>query len=114
MTIRRADDAVLLEGVCAVEDAEILMQELQADATLIDWSGCTHLHTACVQVILAAGLPMRGAPENPALARWLAHILEQNIAAQGPRLWANAVPVLDLESRPTTAAQRALATVFQS
>ena len=75
MTIRRADDAILLEDVCAVEDAEILMQQLLDGATLIDWSGCTHLHTACLQVILAAGLPIHGTPANPALARWLAPIL---------------------------------------
>jgi hypothetical protein len=76
MTVRREDEAVLLEEICPVEDAEILMEQLQAGATLIDWSGCTHLHTACLQVILAAGLPMRGIPANPVLARWLAPILQ--------------------------------------
>jgi hypothetical protein len=78
MTIRRVDDAVLLEDVCAVEDAEILMQELQAGASFMDWSGCTHLHTACLQLILAARLPMRGTPANPELARWLAPILHSS------------------------------------
>ena len=52
MTIRRADETIMLEGVCAVEEAETLMQELLAGATLVDWGGCTHLHTACLQVIL--------------------------------------------------------------
>ena len=75
MTIRRDDDVVLLEDVCAVEDAEVLMKELQAGATLIDWSACAYLHTACLQVLLAAGLPMRGTPANPAIARWLAPAL---------------------------------------
>jgi hypothetical protein len=75
MTVRRDDDAILLEDVCAVDDAEILMQELQAGAALIDWSACTHLHTACLQVILAAHTPMRGSPSNPVLARWLAPLL---------------------------------------
>jgi hypothetical protein len=75
MTIRRDEDVVLLEGVCAVEDAEVLMHELQAGATLIDWSACAHLHTACLQVLLAAGLPVRGAPANAAIARWLAPAL---------------------------------------
>jgi hypothetical protein len=87
MTIRRVDDAVLLDGVCAVEDAEFLMRELQAGATLVDLSECTHLHTACLQVILAARLPMRGTPANPVLARWLAGILDPD-ATPGPQLAA--------------------------
>ena len=75
MTIRRADDTIMLDGVCAVEDAEFLMDELQGGAALVDWSGCTHLHTACLQVIMASGLPIYGIPDNPTLARWLAPIL---------------------------------------
>jgi hypothetical protein len=75
MTVRRVGDAVLLEDVCPVEDAEVLMQELLVGAAAIDWSACTHLHSACFQVILAVGVPMRGSPRNPALARWLVPIL---------------------------------------
>jgi hypothetical protein len=75
MTIRRDDDVILLVDVCAVEDAEVLTQELLAGATLIDWSACAHLHTACLQVLLAAGLPLRGTPANAAIARWLAPAL---------------------------------------
>jgi hypothetical protein len=84
MTIRRDDDMVLLEGICAVEDAELLMQEFLAGATLIDWGGCTHLHTACLQVILAARVPISGTPANPALARWLAPILDLPTAHARP------------------------------
>ncbi len=71
MTIRRTDDVVRLEAVCPVEDAELLLGHLQEGAARIDWSDCTHLHTACLQVILAAGLAPCGSPANPALARWL-------------------------------------------
>jgi hypothetical protein len=81
MTVRRVDDAVILEDVCVVEDAEVLMQQIQEGASIIEWSACTHLHTACLQVILAAGLPMRGTPANPALARWLMPILQSEAAA---------------------------------
>lgn len=75
MTIRRDQDAIWLEDVCPVEDAEILMQELLAGATHVDWSGCTHLHTACLQVLLAARPQLRGVPANPALVRWLTAII---------------------------------------
>ncbi len=76
MTIRRDEDVVMLEATCPVEDAEILMQEVQAGAALLDWSGCSHLHTACLQVILVSRLPIRGVPANPALARWVGPILD--------------------------------------
>jgi hypothetical protein len=75
MTVRRSGDAVLLEDVCPVDDAEILMQHLQTGAAVIDWSGCAHLHTACLQVILAARLPVRGATANVALLRWIQPLL---------------------------------------
>jgi hypothetical protein len=66
---------ILLEDICAVEDAEILLQELLTGAAQVDWSGCTHLHTACLQVLLAARPPVRGTPANPEIARWLAAIV---------------------------------------
>jgi hypothetical protein len=75
MTIRRADDAIFLEGVCPVEDAEVLIEQLQVGAALIDWSGCTHMHAACFQLLLLARLPLHGTPANPELTRWLAPIL---------------------------------------
>jgi hypothetical protein len=75
MTIRRADDTIMLEDVCPVEDAETLLGQVQNGAALLDWSGCTHLHTACLQVILVAGLPVRGTPANPALALWAPALL---------------------------------------
>lgn len=75
MTIRLAGDAVILEDICTVEDAESLAQALQTGATVIDWTNCTHLHTACLQVILAAGALTRGVPVNADLALWLAPLL---------------------------------------
>jgi hypothetical protein len=75
MTVRRSEDAIFLEDLCPVEDAEPLIAEVQAGATLIDWQACTHLHTACLQVLLVAGLPVRGLPANPDLARWVPSLL---------------------------------------
>ena len=75
MTVRHAGDTIFLEGVCAVEDAEILLQHLQAGADLIDWCSCTHLHAACFQMVLVSQLPMKGPPANPEIVRWLEPIL---------------------------------------
>jgi hypothetical protein len=77
MTVQRTDQVVLLDGVCPVEDAELLLIELQSGPQVIDWSRCTHLHTAVLQVILAAGVPMRGTPAHPELARWIGPLLHQ-------------------------------------
>ena len=70
--IRRAAEIIHLEEACPVEDAELLLQHIQEGGTVIDWSACTLLHSACLQVMLAAKIPVRGTPKNPALARWVA------------------------------------------
>lgn len=72
MTVRRGDDGVIvLEGECPVEDAETLLQLLQAQPKgPVDWSGCTRLHTAVLQVLMAAAPPMRGECGNAFVARW--------------------------------------------
>ena len=96
MPIRCVDDTVFLEGVCAVEDAEMLLQYLQAGADLIDWCGCTHLHAACFQMVLVARLPVRGPPANPEIERWLAPFLH-SIEMPSVQL-VEAEPVFELES----------------
>jgi hypothetical protein len=72
MTIRRGDDGVIvLAGECPVEDAETLLQQLQAQpAGPVDWSACTRLHTAVLQVLLAAAPPIRGECGDAFVARW--------------------------------------------
>jgi hypothetical protein len=96
MTIRRVADTVFLDGVCAVEDAEILLQHLQSAATTIDWSGCTHLHAACLQVLMVAQLPLHGTPKNAEIARWLKPILH---SIEMPSVQVvEAEPVFELET----------------
>jgi hypothetical protein len=73
--INREADIIHLEGDCPVEDAEVLLQQIQQGASALDWSDCTFLHTACVQVILAAGLSLYGTPASDKLTRWLAPLL---------------------------------------
>ena len=72
MTVRRGDDGVIvLEGECPVEDAETLLQLLQAQPDgPVDWSACTRLHTAVLQVLMAAAPPMPGECGDAFVARW--------------------------------------------
>jgi hypothetical protein len=72
MTIRRDDDGVIvLDGECPVEDAEALLQLLQAQPEgPVDWSACTRLHTAVLQVLMAAAPRMRGECGDVFVARW--------------------------------------------
>lgn len=57
MTVRLTETGdVVLEGTAAVEDAEPLLQALQAKpAATVDWAQCRQIHTAVFQVLLAAG-----------------------------------------------------------
>ena len=55
MTATRNEHGIIvLQGHCPVEDTEPLLQMLQETPTaMVDWTECSHLHTAIVQVLLA-------------------------------------------------------------
>jgi hypothetical protein len=75
MTVHRrgSDDAIILEGSCSVEDAEPLLQMLQATpGAAIEWVACQHLHTAVFQLILASGVVPKGPCGDAWIAEWLA------------------------------------------
>jgi hypothetical protein len=69
---RTADGTIALEGPCPVEDAELLLRLLQEtpDAA-VDWTHCGRLHTAVVQVMLAARPADLGACGDVWLGNWL-------------------------------------------
>jgi hypothetical protein len=79
LTIRRSDKGtVVLDGVCAVEDAEPLLQMLQATpGAEIDWTQCRQLHTAVLQVIMASGNALVGPCGDVWIEQWLAPKLPQ-------------------------------------
>lgn len=71
MTVRLdAGGAIVLEGICPVEDAEPLQRLLleHPDAA-VDWRLCDAAHTAVLQVLLLA----RPAITGPARATFLQH-----------------------------------------
>ena len=68
MSVRRDDGGttILLVGKCPVEDAEPLLQLLQATpGAPLDWTQCGQLHTAVLQVILAGRPPWSGPAATP-------------------------------------------------
>lgn len=82
MTVRFASDgAIMLEGVCPVDDAEPLRQLLQTNpGAAVDWGGCELAHTAVIQVLLVAGPSVRGFPRSAFLRDWIAPLFASSDA----------------------------------
>jgi hypothetical protein len=74
VTVRRSDNGTLvLDGACPVEDAEALLQLLQATpAAVIEWTQSRQLHTAVFQVVMASGRVPVGPCGDAWVAQWLA------------------------------------------
>ena len=74
MSVRRLDDGcIVLEGLCPVEDAEPLLQLLQATpAAWCDWTKCGQLHSAVLQIILAAKPHLIGPCGDGWVEAWIA------------------------------------------
>jgi hypothetical protein len=76
VTVVRDTDtgAILLVGPCPVEDAEPLLQMLQATpAAPVNWTECGQIHAAVYQVLLAAGAIPVAPCGDGWLRQWLAH-----------------------------------------
>jgi hypothetical protein len=73
VSVRRDDSGkVILEGKCPVEDAEPLLQLLQATpGAPCDLSHCSELHTAVVQVILATHPALIGPCGDAWVEQWI-------------------------------------------
>jgi len=66
-----ADLAVFRDTV-DVEDAETLLEWMQEHPRgLLDCAGCSHLHAAHLQVLMAAGMPVSVWPQDEELKSWL-------------------------------------------
>jgi hypothetical protein len=77
MTVRTTvQGAIVLEGTCPSEDAEILLQNLVATpGAQVDLRTCEFAHTAVIQVLMAANARLIGPPADPALRDWVCPIL---------------------------------------
>ncbi len=77
MSVRRDDtETIVLEGNCPVEDAEPLLQMLQATpAAACDWTRCSHVHTAVIQIVLAARPKLIGPCGDPWIDQWITAIV---------------------------------------
>lgn len=80
MTVRRGDNgAIVLNGDCPVEDAEPLLQMLQAmPAAQVDWRQSRQMHTAVLQLVLASGRALIGPCGDAWVAQWLVPKLPQS------------------------------------
>jgi hypothetical protein len=72
MPIKYKGNQVLLHDAVSVEDAEGLLEWLlKKPASKVDLSGCTHLHPANLQVLMAARCTIKALPLDSSLASWI-------------------------------------------
>jgi hypothetical protein len=72
MSIQRRGKILKLTGVIGVEDAEIIYAQFEQQLfQKIDLSGCEHLHSAILQLVIAFQIPIHKYPSVPMLNDWL-------------------------------------------
>lgn len=72
MPIHFKRDLAVFEGICRVEDAESLLAwRIKHPKGTLDLSGCEHIHSAVLQVMLAGDIPLASLPGSPRLAQVL-------------------------------------------
>ena len=71
----RRNLAVFIDAI-GVEEAEGFLAWIQKrKKPRLDLSGCTHLHAAQLQVLMAARIPVAAWPRDESLAAWLQSVL---------------------------------------
>jgi len=80
MPIEYKKNLAAFQDVVGVDEAESLLEWLQNNkAAKVDLAACAHLHTANLQVLMAAGPKIFAWPENLALRGWLEPVLKRSI-----------------------------------
>jgi hypothetical protein len=76
MPIEFKNNCIILRDVVQVEEAETLLEALQKKPTLkVNLTACTHLHTANLQVLMAAKPRIGSWPQDSELCTWLQSVL---------------------------------------
>lgn len=76
MTIEVDDEIIVLSGRCGAEEAEALLNAMCSRRRRVDLSGCEQLHTALLQILLAARAEIEWGTA-PTLPTWLMAALSQ-------------------------------------
>ena len=82
MTVRLVGDTVIeLDGVCSMEDADVLLQHLlAAPLAAIDWRCCDGAHTSVVQLMLVSKAELIGPPRSEFLRNFIGSSLVRKSA----------------------------------
>ena len=84
MPIEYRKNLAVLSEVIAVEEAEALLGWVQGRREpRADLGACSHLHTAALQVLMAAQVRVTAWPADPDLARWLRSALHDRHGPPG-------------------------------
>lgn len=72
MPVTFEKNQVIFSNAVAVEDAEVLLEWLQKKVQVnVDFSACTHLHAANLQVLMAANITVAAWPADARFSTWL-------------------------------------------
>ncbi|TCH99106.1 hypothetical protein EJV46_11255 [Roseococcus sp. SYP-B2431] len=87
MSVTQEGPVIRLEGLCRVEDAEVLAALLQRlPGSAVDLTRCEGLHAAVAQAILALAPPLTGVPADPFLRELLLPALAGERQRLPPRI----------------------------
>jgi hypothetical protein len=85
MTVRLENEAIVLEGICGVEQVEMLLGHLEQHPGLpVDIGGAETLHTALWQVLLMARPKLVGVPTSGFVGDFLIPALQLSYFKSNP------------------------------
>jgi len=82
MSIEIRGEFVHLHGRCGIEDAEPLLEILSSAASIVDLTGCDHLHGALLQLLLTARPKLVGEP-GPFVMKWIVPLIHSSDSQSG-------------------------------
>jgi len=69
-------DTIVMKGVCAIEDVDELMKYLQEHPhARVDLTGCEHMHTALLQLLMHHRVSVLGNSYSPFIWKWVTPML---------------------------------------